>query len=169
MAGQSNKVAHLVFGTSGRIASTVYGTMVVMAALTAAYASEKQPWKLAVLVLGTVLVLWIGHVYAHGLSQSIEQRSRVTGAQLMAIAEREIGMLLAAALPTAALTLGAVGLVEEGASVWLALSIGLGTLAVEGVRYARLEGFKRGGTITAVAGNLVLGLVLVVLKVAFAH
>ncbi len=169
MAGQSNKVAQLVLGTSGRIASTVYGTMVVMAALTAAYASEKQPWKLAVVVAGTVFVLWIGHVYAHGLSQSIEQRSRVTKAQLMAISGREIGMLLAAAPPTAALILGAVGLLEEDASVWLAFSIGLVTLAVEGARYSRLEGFKRAGTFAAIAANLALGLVLVALKVAFAH
>jgi hypothetical protein len=52
----------------------------------------------------------------------------------VAIARRELGILHAAAGPTAALMLEAVGLLRASTSVWLALGIGLATLAAEGVR-----------------------------------
>ena len=165
----SHGIARLVFGVGGGIASTVYGTVVVMATVTAAYATETNPWKLAVLVVSTVLVLWIAHLYAHGLSESIAHNRRISREDLTAIAHRELGILLAAAAPVAALLLGAVGLLGRSASVWLALGLGLATLAVEGVRYARLEHLGRAATLGAIGGNLALGLLVVALKVGLQH
>jgi hypothetical protein len=165
----SRDIAQLFFGVGSGIAGIVYGTVVVMATLTAAYATQKQPWKLALLVASTALVLWVAHLYAHALSESISEHRRLTGGELAAIARRELGILLAAAAPTAALVLGAVGLVRETAAVWLALGIGLVTLGAEGVRYARLEGYGRTGTVVAVALNLALGGLVVGLKVAVDH
>ena len=85
------------------------------------------------------------------------------------IARREVGILLAAALPTLALLLGALEVVREARAVWLAIGMGLLTLLVEGVRYAKLEGFGRGGTLLAIGANLALGSSVVLLKVAVAH
>jgi hypothetical protein len=160
---------HVFFGVGGGIASTVYGTVVVMATLTAAYATEKHPWKLAVIVVTTALVLWIAHLYAHGLSASIEQNRRLSGDELLAIVRRELGILLAAAAPAFALALGALGVFRETTAVWLALAVGLVTLAAEGVRFARLERLGPLGTIVAMAVNLALGLLVVAMKVAVAH
>jgi hypothetical protein len=165
----SRTVAHMVFGTGRGIASTVYGTLVVMATLTVGYASQTHPWKLAVLVSTSALVLWIAHFYAHALSESIALHRRLTGHDLSSIGRRELGVLLAAAAPTLALLLGASGAMRETAAVWLALGIGLVTLGVEGVRYARLEGFGVPATLVAVAINLALGLSVVLLKVTIAH
>src|SRR5262249_54214118 len=64
-------IARSIFGVGAGIASAVYGTVVVMATLTAAYANESDPWKLAEIVATTSFVLWIAHVYAHGLSRMI--------------------------------------------------------------------------------------------------
>jgi hypothetical protein len=161
--------ADSVFGVGGGIAGTVYGTIVVMATVTVAYTSEKRLWKLVAIVVGTALVLWIAHFYAHGLSESIEKRRRLARQEGIAIARRELGILLAAAGPTVALLLGAIGLLRSSSAVWLALGVGLATLAVEGVRYARIEGFGRPGTAVAVAINLALGLLVVAFKVALAH
>jgi hypothetical protein len=166
---RSHAVARAVFGVGGGIASTVYGTVVVMATLTAAYANVKHPWKLAVLVASTALVLWIAHLYAHGLSESIAQGRPLTRGDLAAIARRELGILLAAALPTASLIFGAVGLLDEATAVWVALAIGLVTLAAEGARYARLERLGRAGTLVAIGGNLAVGSLVVALKVALEH
>lgn len=168
---QSRKqtLAQVVFGVGGAVASTVYGTIVVMATITAAYATEKHPWKLAGLVASTVAVFWVAHLYAHGLSESITISRRLTLNELAGIARREAGILYAAAAPIAALVLGAAGLLDETTAVWLAIAIGLVTLAAEGLRYARLEGFGRAGTLVAIAGNLSLGLLVVALKVAIAH
>jgi hypothetical protein len=162
-------LTQVVFGVGGSVASTVYGTIVVMATLTAAYATEKHPWKLAGIVAGTVVVFWIAHLYAHGLSESITLSRRLTLDELAHIARREAGILMAAAAPIAALVVGATTLVGETTAVWLALAIGLVTLAVEGFRYARLERYGRAGTLVAIAVNLSLGLLVVALKVGLAH
>lgn len=165
----SSKVSDVLLGTRGGIASTVYGTVVIMATLTAAYASRSDPWHLAVIVMSTAFVLWIAHLYAHGLSESITLERRLTLQEGKTLARRELGILLAAVLPCAALILGAIGILEESAAIWLALGLGLGTLAAEGVRYARMEHIGRLGLIAAVVGNVLLGLFVVLLKVVVAH
>lgn len=162
-------VSEALFGTGGAIAGTVYGTIVVMATITAAYGAQRDPWRLAVIVWSTALVFWVAHLYAHGLAESISRRQRVSGAELVHIARREVGILLAAALPSSALLLGALGVVRESRSVWLALVLGLFTLVVEGIRYARLETLGWAATSAIVAANVGLGLFVVVLKVAVAH
>jgi hypothetical protein len=167
-SASSRSATELVFGVGSGIASIVYGTITAMATVTA-FGNERHPWKLAQLVVGTALVLWIAHLYAHGLSESISLREPLRPEALASIARREFGIVLAAVLPTTALVLGALGVLRESSAVWLALGIGLATLAVEGARYARLEGFGFGGTSAAIAGNVALGLLVVALKVALSH
>ena len=70
---------HVLFGIDGGVANVVYGTVVVLAALTAAYGSENHPWRLALVVFTTVFVLWVAHVYAHALSHSLETRKQLSG------------------------------------------------------------------------------------------
>jgi hypothetical protein len=82
---------------------------------------------------------------------------------------RELGILFAAAAPTIALLLGASGVIVETAAVWLALGIGLVTLAVEGLRFARFERLALPGAVLAMGLNLALGLAIVALKVEVAH
>ncbi|MGZ4256822.1 MAG: hypothetical protein ACXVRE_03565 [Gaiellaceae bacterium] len=139
-----------------------------MATLTAAYASQKDPWKLATTVAGAVFVLWIAHVYAHTLSEAVAEGRQKLHA-MGSIARRELGIVLAAAGPIAALVLGAIGVLDETTAVWVALGVGLFTLGAEGVRFARLEGFGRGGTLAATGVNVALGLFVVALKVFLAH
>ncbi len=139
-----------------------------MATLTAAYASEKDPWKLAITVAAAVFVLWIAHVYAHTLGEAVtEGRQKLH--DMGSVARRELGIVLAAALPIAALVIGAVGLLDETTAVWAALGVGLFTLGAEGVRFARLEGLGRAGTFTATGLNVALGLFVVALKIVVAH
>lgn len=139
-----------------------------MATLTTAYASQKDPWKLATVVASTVVVLWLAHVYAHTLGEHVSgHQRRFTG--LGAVARRELGIVLAGVPPCTALVLGAIGVLDESRAVWAALGIGLGTLAAEGIRYARLERLNLGGTLVATGLNLALGLIVVALKVIVAH
>jgi hypothetical protein len=69
----------------------------------------------------------------------------------------------------AALCLGAIGVFRESTAVWTALALGLATLAVQGLRYARLEATTPRQTIVTVALNLTLGLLIVGLKAGLAH
>jgi hypothetical protein len=71
--------------------------------------------------------------------------------------------------PTAALVLGAVGLLGGWTAEWLAFGVGVAILGVQGVRYARVERLSRRGAFIAVAVNVTLGLVLVLLEVIVSH
>ena len=161
--------SHLV-GIDDRIASTVFGTITAMATV-AAYgrAFPDSPWTVEELVVTTALVLWIAHLYTHALSESISEQRALRFARVRRLAGRELGILLAVVPPSFALILGALGVFDETASIWLALGLGLAVLALEGARYARLERLGATGTFVAVAANVGLGVLVVVLKVEILH
>jgi len=166
----SRAATHLVVGIDEGIAGTVFGTMTTMATITAyGRAFPDSPWKLEELVVSTAIVLWIAHIYAHGLSESISERRPLRPDAFWTIARRERGILLAAVPPTVVLTLGTIGLFDENTSIWLAIAVGLVTLALEGWRYAQLEHFRAASTLVAVAANVGLGLLVVLLKVTVLH
>lgn len=166
----SHRAGHLVFGLDERIASTVYGTITAMATV-AAYgrAFPDNPWRVEELVVSTALVLWIAHVYTHGLSESLVESRRLNWTRIWAIALRELGILLAAVPTCVALALGAAGVFDETASIWLALGLALATLAVEGLRYARIERLGAAATLVAVGANVGIGVLVVLLKVTVLH
>jgi hypothetical protein len=164
------RAKRLLFGSTGGLAGTVYGTIVVMATVTAGSSgTDTDPWRLAVVVAVTVLVLWIAHVYSHALAESLERRRRLDRAEFSAIARRELSIPGAAVAPIAALVLGALGIIGELTAVWFALGFGVATLGVQGARYARLEQLGRAGTLAVIAFNLLLGLAVVGLKALLAH
>jgi hypothetical protein len=160
----------MVVGSPTTIAGAVYGTIVVLAAVTAGgKAFQDDLWRLVAIVVTTVLVLWLAHVYAHGLGESIRIGRRLDAAEFGTIARRELAIPIAAVAPTAVLVLGAVELIESRTAVWLAIAVGVVTLALQGLRYARVERLGRAGTLVSVSANLALGLVIVALKVVVAH
>ena len=116
-----------------------------------------------------MLVLWIAHVYAHGLGESLDLGRRLTAAELGAVAGRELSIPLAAVLPMTAIALGALNVFRDRTALWLGFGAGVATLTAQGVRYARLEHMSRVGALLTVSINLVFGLVLVVLKTIVAH
>jgi hypothetical protein len=151
----------LLFGSGRSIGGTVYGTIVAMSVIAVgASAADVDVGRLAA---------FAAHVYAHGLAESIDQGRHLDAAELRSVARRESSILFAAVAPTAALLAGAIGLLRESRAVWLALGIGVATLAVEGWRYATLEDLGRLRTVLVVALNVALGLVIVGLEAALSH
>jgi hypothetical protein len=158
-----------LLGSRRQIAGTVYGTIVVMAALTAAAEGNSDLWELSAIVVTSVLVIWLAHVYAHGLGESIELGRRLDTPELASIIRRELAIPLAAVAPVAALVLGALGFVRESRAVWLAILIALATLMLQGARYAAVERLSRIGTLVSIGVNTLLGLVIVALKAGLSH
>jgi hypothetical protein len=116
----------LVLGSRERIAGTVYGTIVALASLTAgASANEHDLWQLDAILGVSVLVLWVAHVYAHGLGESLDSGRRLTAAELGAIARREFSIPLAAVLPMTAVALGALNVFRDRTALWVALGAGV--------------------------------------------
>jgi hypothetical protein len=166
----SRAAAHLVVGVDDTIASTVFGTITAMATV-AAYGRvfPDSPWRVEELVATTAVVFWIAHLYTNALADSISERHALRFARLRTLARRELGILFAAVPPSIALVLGALGLFDETASIWLALGSSLSVLALEGVRYSRIEHLGGRGTLVAVAANVGLGLLVVLFKAAVLH
>jgi hypothetical protein len=159
-----------LFGTGQNISGTVYGTIVVMSVIVAgSRQAETSAWDLAAVTMTTAVVLWLAHVYASAMSESLHQGGPLTMDGVRGVAARQGSIVLAAVGPAAALACGGTGLFEDSTAVWIALGLGTLTLGVQGVRYARAERLGRSATALAVSLNLGLGLVLVGLKVAVMH
>jgi hypothetical protein len=153
-----------------RISGFIYGTIVVLAVVVAgARAYPQEAGKIAALAGVTSVLLWLAHVYAHGLAYSLVRDEHLSLAELGHIARREGSIIGAALPPIAALLLGAFGLVSTSAAVWAAFGLGLAVLAVQGIIFARVERLGLLGTLAVVTANLGLGLVLVGLKLLVTH
>ncbi len=164
------RVVGLALGGGNRaIAATVYGTVLAMAALAAGAVEHLSPRELIAVVASTSAVIWVAHVYAHTLGESIERGRRLDWVELTAIGSRELPILGAAAAPTAVLLLGVFGVIDETPDIWLAFGLGFAALALQGLRYARVERLGTAATIAVVGANLALGGLVVLLKVAISH
>jgi hypothetical protein len=153
-----------------RLGGFIYGTIVVLAVLVAgAKAYPHSAGRIAALVAITSVVFWLAHVYAHSLGQSVARDEHLSMSELRHIARREGSIVEAALPPLGALMLGAFGLVSTRAAVWLAFSLGLAVLALEGVVFARVERLGWLGTLAVVTANLGLGVLMVGLKLLVSH
>jgi hypothetical protein len=165
-----SNLKRVALGDRRSIAGTVYGTIIVMSVLAAgANPYERTLWRLLVIAAVSEVVLWLAHVYSHGLGESLSLERRLTLDELRSIARREYSIVAAAILPLAAVALGVADILPPRTAVRLGLWIGVAALAVQGVRYARLERLSRPATILAVGLNLAVGLGLVGLEVLIAH
>ena len=154
----------------GSVAGTVYGTIVVMATLAAgSRGDETTPWRLATVVAVTSFVLWVAHVYAHGLAEGLTLGRHLTARELASVARREVSIVKAALGPVAVLGLAELDVIGPQTAVRLALAIGIATLAFQGARYATLEHMGRLGWAVSVLLNVGLGLAIVVLEVLVTH
>jgi hypothetical protein len=160
----------MLIGSGETIAGAIYGTIVVMATIVAGGANEGVGnWELAVAVLVTTMVLGLAHLYAELVAGGIERHRRLDAAERTTIWRREAAIPLAAVAPVTVLVLGAAGAIAEDTAIWIALGVGLVTLAVQGLRYSRVEQLGALGTTISVALNFGLGLLMVALKVAISH
>jgi|1185.fasta_scaffold296722_1 hypothetical protein len=162
-------VGRVLGGGDRAIAATVYGTVLAMAALAAGAVEHLDPGRLIAVVASTSVVIWIAHVYAHTLGESIERGRRLDWPEFNTVAGREVPILAATAGPISVLLLGAFGVIGEKPDIWLAFGVGFVALAVQGARYARVEELGRGGTAAVIALNLALGGLVVLLKVLISH
>jgi hypothetical protein len=153
-----------------RLGGFVYGTIVVLAVIVAgAKAYPDQPGYVAILVVVTTGVFWLAHVYSHGLAQSVIREEQLSLTELRHIARREAALVEAGVPPVVALLLGSLGAFSADTAVWIAMILGLAVLAAEGIIFARAARLGRLGTLTVVAGNVALGLLIVAMKVFVTH
>jgi hypothetical protein len=153
-----------------RLGGFIYGTIVALAVIVAgARAYPHAPSHIAGVVAVTSTVFWLAHLYAHALAHSVAHDEHLSLSELGRIARREAAIIEATILPIAALVLGAIGVLSDRASIWLAFVLGLVVLAGQGIAFSRVERLGWLGTLVVVALNLGLGALLVGLKIAVSH
>jgi hypothetical protein len=163
-------LVRVLAGAPEQLAGTLYGTIVVLAIIAAGSTSHAaKPWDLVDLVASSTIVLWIAHVYAHGVADSVREGHRLKAPELRGVAWREAAIVLAAVFPIVALMLGALHVMPENSAVWLAIGLCLVTLAIEALRYARLERLGRTATVLTTGMNLFIGVLIVALKIQMGH
>ncbi|MDF5752166.1 hypothetical protein [Spongiactinospora sp. TRM90649] len=148
----------------------VYGSLLAASVVAGTSPGQNPPSGLVtgVLLLATGLVFWIAHVYS-GLVGERRHRTRLSWAQARTVGARERPLLQAALPPAvAAVTAWALGL-SGSTSAWLALATAL-TAQVAWAALAAVKARESTGiVVVAAVGNLVIGLILVLLKVLLTH
>lgn len=129
-----------------RLAGFIYGTIIVLSVIAAgAKAYPDSAGHVAALVLATTTVLWLAHVYAHGLGQSVARDERLSAAELGHIARLEVSIVGAAVLPVAALLLDPLGLASATVAGWLAFGLGVAALVARASGSAAWSGSAPSG------------------------
>ena len=128
-----------------------------------------RPGHVAAFVAVATFVLWLAHVYAQGLAQSVTHDQHVSLVELGHVVRQEASILEAGVPSIIALLLGAAGVLSEDAAVWLAIGLGLAVLALEGFVFARLERLGWSSTALVVTLNVGLGVLLIWLKLLLGH
>ena len=153
-----------------RVAGFTYGTLVTLSMVIAgAKLYPDGPGQIAAFVVLTTVALWLAHVYAHTIGQSVSRERRLRLAELRHIARREGSIVEAALPPVVPLLLAAVGVISTQLGIWVAFGLGLVVLAAQGVQFARIERFGLLRTVAAVAVNVGVGLILVAAKIVLTH
>jgi hypothetical protein len=153
-----------------RLGGFIYGTILVLGVIVgSARAYPHGAGHIAAVVLVTVFVFWLAHVYAHSIGHSVAHDEHLSLAELGHIARREGSIVEAALPPVAALLLGTLGILSTHTAVWLAFGLGLAVLAAQGVTFARIEKLSGLAALVVVALNLGLGCLLIALKLFVSH
>jgi hypothetical protein len=151
---------------SPNLAGAIDGTIVATAVVAGLGEAEATPLHALLLLAATGTFFWAAHVYAYLLAGRIHGHHRMGGADVRRVMLLEWPQLQASvplALPLAA---GALGLIDTGTSLSLALLVGVLTLVGWGVVFARREGQGPGGVVVVAFLNASVGLLIVALKAA---
>lgn len=147
----------------------IYSTIIVSAVIVVAddFQSDLELFEVT---LGTVLAVWIAHVFSETVAKGFNVHPRPTPIRLLfheAIVD-SMGVLLAAVLPLVILLGGVVGVLDEYVAFWTALGVSVVVLGVVGWMVFWRRGcrwpIRLGGAVATAA----LGVIVVGLK-AFVH
>ncbi|MET0716716.1 MAG: hypothetical protein ABWY57_17610 [Mycetocola sp.] len=162
---------------SGRVQATpklefiteesVYGTVLVCGMIVVSRGYGASSWDTLELVLGTVVVFWIAHLYAGTVADyhTAEGEEASLRAAFRRALRRSIGFLTAAIVPSIALLLGALEAIPDDVAVWVALWLGVAMLAVIGYHVAAAHGNSWPVRILSSLATAAMGIAMILLKV----
>ena len=143
----------------------IYGTVVYLTILVLLEEDRTEPQDAAAILVGTALVFWLAHVYAH-LVPRIAAEGRFRTGRFMETAEDQLGILAAVTVPLIPLILAMLGLLENRAGLRAAIAAGVLSLGVFAVREARQAGLGWARSLGVAAVLLAAGIGLLWLELS---
>jgi hypothetical protein len=156
----------LVLGTAGSLTEAIYGLILATSVIAVSREyDDTDAGRVAVTVLVTGIVFWLAHVYARVLAASAEQQRRPDRADVQQ-AVRHDWPLVEVTLPLLViLGLGAIDVVSDRATLFIATLLALVELAAVGGYAARRGGAGVAGALVSAVVAVALGGAVVLLKV----
>jgi hypothetical protein len=115
---------------------SVYGTLLVSGLIVVAGSHDDSSWEAFVGVLGTVIVIWVAHVYAGTVAghHGLEEGEATLGVAFRRSLRRSMGFLIAALIPLSLLLIGTLRIIEDDVAMRIALWLGVLVLGAIGYR-----------------------------------
>jgi hypothetical protein len=144
--------------------AAIYGTILVAGVLAGLGHGEAAASTVTISVLGTAAVFWLAHVWAHVMSERVNDPHGFTWAVVGRIARSEWPMVQAATLPSVPLLLAWAGAIDDDSGIDLAIAITVVQLAGWGLLVGR-RSFDR-WPLALLSGlvNAAFGVAIVILK-----
>ena len=155
-----------VLGTAGSVTEAIYGLILATSVIVVSreYVS-RNAGLVAVTVLTTSVVFWLGHVYARTLAKSLTDARIPRRSEAGALLRHDWPLVEVTAPLVLVLALGALDILSDEASILAAMLAAVGELAGTGGYAARIAGAGVIGTVLSGAVAAGLGAVVVLLKV----
>ncbi len=149
------------------LAGVIYG-IILATALIGAFSEQPKVGPVAtfIAVMGSAVIFWLAHGYAHILAAGVVDREPITRRAVGEALLRQLPLVLGALPPALVLLTEPLGLLSEDNTETLALFVGVALLAAFGLIAARRRQAGLLGTIVLTATSAGLGLVMVGLKAA---
>jgi hypothetical protein len=146
-------------------AGAIYGTVVSLTILVLLAEDRTDPEDAAAILVGTAIVFWLAHVYAH-LVPRIAEQGRLRTGRFLETAGDQIGILAAVAIPLLPLVLAMLDVLEDQAGLQAAIGAGVLALAAFAVREARVAGVGWGRSFWVAGVLLAVGAGLLWLEIS---
>lgn len=146
-------------------AGAIYGIVVYLTILVLLEEDRTDPEDAAAILVGTAVVFWLAHVYAH-LVPRIAAEGRLRTGHFLETAGDQVGILTAVAIPVVPLILAMLGLLDDRTGLRAAIAAGVLSLAGFAVREARAAGLGWGRSLGIAAVLLAAGIGLLWLEVS---
>jgi hypothetical protein len=146
-------------------AGAIYGSVVYLTILVLLEEDRTDPRQAVAILIGTALVFWLAHIYAH-LVPRIAAEGRLFTGRLRETAVDQVGVLVAVAIPLIPLIAGVLRALDERTAMRVAIASGVLSLAAWALREARAAGIGWARSVGIATVLLIAGVGLLWLEVS---
>lgn len=146
-------------------AGAIYGVVAYLAILVLLEEDHTDPKDAIAILVGSAIVYWLAHVYAHLLPR-MAAAGRLRSGRFWETAADQIGILAVVIVPVFPLALGVIGFLSGRTAVRAAIAAGVASLGVFAIWQARESGLTWGRSLVIAAGLLLAGIGLLWLEVS---